>query len=208
MKAIFSVVIASAAMMRSPSFSRSVESRTTINSPFPILEINFFPVNPQPEILLEATRDEEVRIDILKASTESSIESNRSFFTPLTGIGPSSPPWAYILRSFNIVVVLVARVEMYNSVVAVCRELKSNRSMSTTDRFGVRSASSGCRFQSAQNPTLMEIQAWTCKYTALRRGRSKLCILILILGNDDRCTQPKVASASAAKKIRDRRHPI
>ena len=34
MKAIFSVVISSAAMMRSPSFSRLVESSTTMNSPF------------------------------------------------------------------------------------------------------------------------------------------------------------------------------
>ena len=34
MKAIFSVVTSSAAIMRSPSFSRSVESRTTMNSPF------------------------------------------------------------------------------------------------------------------------------------------------------------------------------
>ena len=35
MKAIFSVVTSSAAIMRSPSFSRSVESRTTMKSPFP-----------------------------------------------------------------------------------------------------------------------------------------------------------------------------
>ena len=35
-KAIFSTVTSSAAMMRSPSFSRSVESRTTMNSPFPV----------------------------------------------------------------------------------------------------------------------------------------------------------------------------
>ena len=35
MKAICSVVMSSAAQMRSPSFSRSVESRTTMNSPFP-----------------------------------------------------------------------------------------------------------------------------------------------------------------------------
>lgn len=34
MKAIFSVVTSCAAMIRSPSFSRSVESRTTMNSPF------------------------------------------------------------------------------------------------------------------------------------------------------------------------------
>ena len=34
MKAIFSVVMASAAMMRSPSFSRSAESRTTMKLPF------------------------------------------------------------------------------------------------------------------------------------------------------------------------------
>lgn len=34
MKAIFSVVMAEAAMMRSPSFSREGESRTTMNSPF------------------------------------------------------------------------------------------------------------------------------------------------------------------------------
>lgn len=38
MKAIFSVVTASAAMMRSPSFSRSVESSTTIKLPFSGLE--------------------------------------------------------------------------------------------------------------------------------------------------------------------------
>lgn len=36
MKAIFSVVTSSAAMMRSPSFSRLVESRTTMNSPRPV----------------------------------------------------------------------------------------------------------------------------------------------------------------------------
>ena len=35
-KAIWSVVMFSAAQMRSPSFSRSVESRTTMNSPFPV----------------------------------------------------------------------------------------------------------------------------------------------------------------------------
>jgi len=35
-KAIFSTVTSSAAMMRSPSFSRSVESRTTMNSPLPV----------------------------------------------------------------------------------------------------------------------------------------------------------------------------
>ena len=33
MKAIFSVVTSSAAIIRSPSFSRSVESSTTMNSP-------------------------------------------------------------------------------------------------------------------------------------------------------------------------------
>ena len=33
-KAIFSVVTSSAAMMRSPSFSRSVESSTTMKLPF------------------------------------------------------------------------------------------------------------------------------------------------------------------------------
>ena len=33
MKAIFSVVTSSAAIIRSPSFSRSAESRTTMNSP-------------------------------------------------------------------------------------------------------------------------------------------------------------------------------
>ena len=36
MKAICSVEISSAAMTRSPSFSRSVESRTTTNSPSPV----------------------------------------------------------------------------------------------------------------------------------------------------------------------------
>jgi hypothetical protein len=34
MKAIFSVVIAEAAMMKSPSFSRERSSRTIMNSPF------------------------------------------------------------------------------------------------------------------------------------------------------------------------------
>ena len=34
MKAIFSVVMSEAAMMRSPSFSRERSSRTTMNSPF------------------------------------------------------------------------------------------------------------------------------------------------------------------------------
>lgn len=36
-KAIFSVVIAEAAIIRSPSFSREVESRTIMNSPLPFL---------------------------------------------------------------------------------------------------------------------------------------------------------------------------
>ena len=36
-KAIFSVVVAEAAIIRSPSFSREVESRTIMNSPLPFL---------------------------------------------------------------------------------------------------------------------------------------------------------------------------
>ena len=36
MKAIFSVVISEAAIMRSPSFSRDRSSRTTMNSPFSV----------------------------------------------------------------------------------------------------------------------------------------------------------------------------
>lgn len=39
-KAICSVVTASAAIIRSPSFSRSVESRTMMNSPFSKVEYN------------------------------------------------------------------------------------------------------------------------------------------------------------------------
>jgi len=54
MKAIVSVVMSSAAIMRSPSFSRSVESSTTMNSP------------PR------------------KAAMVSSMLSKRSFETPLT----------------------------------------------------------------------------------------------------------------------------
>lgn len=88
MKAIFSVVIASATMMRSPSFSRFVESRTTMNSPLPTLRISLRQGIPHCDFLFGDSRDEEDDFDLLKASIEFSMVSNRSLCSPLTPLTP------------------------------------------------------------------------------------------------------------------------
>lgn len=69
MNAIFSVVTSSAAMTRSPSFSRSVESRTMMNSPF------------------------------LNALTVSSMLSKWSFDSPLGGIAGGSTAMITFFRT-------------------------------------------------------------------------------------------------------------
>lgn len=102
MKAIFSVVTASAAMMRSPSFSRSVESRTMMNSPFP------FARDQSGRGIIMA----ELRVDILNATIVSSIESKWDFCIPFVGICIDSALLAQSL--YNYLAFMIIKVDEYD----------------------------------------------------------------------------------------------
>ena len=80
MKAIFSVVTSSAAMIRSPSFSRSVESSTTMKLPFP--KNQKISQSPMGELYSLGGWNE----DVLNASIVSSMLSKWRSTSPLTGI--------------------------------------------------------------------------------------------------------------------------